>query len=206
MLLALRPKLLIATNNPGKLQELTELLAGSPYTLVSLADVGIYEDVSETGSTFEENATLKATNYARMSGIPALADDSGLEVEALGGAPGVLSARYAGDDATDSQRIAYLLDKLDNIYEADRTARFRCVLALSTPNGEVSLYSGECRGRILESPRGKNGFGYDPVFLLEGIEKTMAELTQDEKNKVSHRNMAAVKAAEALKSGAFSQG
>ena len=204
--MANRPNLLIATNNLGKLRELTGLLAESPYTPISLADIGIDEDVAETGSTFEENATLKATSYARMSGILTLADDSGLEVEALGGQPGVLSARYAGDGATDSQRIAYLLDKLDNISEADRAARFCCVLALATPGEAVQLYSGECRGRILESPRGENGFGYDPVFLLEGLGKTMAELTQDEKNGVSHRSRAAGKAAEALKSGAFSQG
>ena len=197
--MALRPKLLIATNNSGKLKELTGLLAESPYTLVSLADVGIDDEVAETGSTFEENATLKASSYARMGGILTLADDSGLEVAALGGEPGVLSARYAGEGADDSQRIAYLLDKLDNVDEDGRTARFRCVIALANPGGDVRIYSGECKGRILRRPRGENGFGYDPVFLLEGLGKTMAELTQKEKNRVSHRSVAARKAAEALK-------
>jgi XTP/dITP diphosphohydrolase len=194
----LRPKLLIATNNSGKLKELTGLLAGSPYTPVSLADVGISEEVAETGATFEENATIKANSYARMGAILTLADDSGLEVAALGGEPGVLSARYAGEGADDSQRIAYLLDKLHNVDEADRTARFRCVIALATPGGDARLFSGECKGRILRRPRGENGFGYDPVFLPEGLGKTMAELTEEEKNGVSHRSVAVRKAAVAL--------
>jgi len=199
----LRPRLLIATNNSGKLKELTGLLSESPYTPISLADVGISQDVEETGSTFEENACIKATAYARMSGILTLADDSGLEVDALDGEPGVLSARYAGKDANDSDRIAYLLNKLDNIDKVDLHARFRCVIALSTPSGDVQLYSGECRGKILERPRGNNGFGYDPIFLLNSIGKTMAELSNDEKNYVSHRGDAVRKVVEALKKGVF---
>jgi XTP/dITP diphosphohydrolase len=202
----LRPRLLIATNNPGKLEELTELLAGSPYAPVSLADLGIGEEVAETGATFEENATLKAKSYARMGATLTLADDSGLEVAALGGEPGVRSARYAGEGANDSQRIAYLLDKLDNVDEADRSARFRCVIALASPGGEARLYSGECRGRILRSPRGENGFGYDPVFLHESLGKTMAELTQKEKNSVSHRSVAVRKAVIALRQMASKSG
>lgn len=200
--MALNPKLLIATNNPGKLKELTGLLAEIPYRPVSLADVRIDTEVAETGSTLEENARLKATRYSQMSGLLTLADDSGLEVAALNGEPGVLSSRYAGEGAGDSQKIAYLLDKLDNIPEGERSARFRCVLALAIPQGKSRLYTGECEGRILECPRGENGFGYDPVFLLEGRGKTMAELTQTEKNEISHRSKAARKVVQALTPGA----
>jgi len=202
----LRPTLLVATNNPSKLKELTELLTGYPYTLLSLADLGIGETVAETGATFEENAALKARSYARMGATLTLADDSGLEVAALGGEPGVLSARYAGLGADDSQRIAYLLDKLDNVDDADRTARFRCVIALAIPGGDVRLYSGECKGRILRKPQGENGFGYDPIFLLDGSRETMAELGQKEKNNVSHRSAAFRKAGIALRQMALETG
>ena len=192
-------KLLIATRNPGKFNELSAILDGVPFTLVSLTQAQVDEDVEETGSTLEENATLKAVTYARLSGLPTLADDSGLEVEALGGEPGPLSSRYAGEQATDAQRIAFLLKKLENIPEERRNARFRCVIAIARPSDPVELYTGECHGTIISRPRGSSGFGYDPVFLLPELGKTMAELSPQEKNRVSHRCIAARKAAAALK-------
>ena len=199
--MALGRTLLIATNNSGKLKELTELLAESPYTPVSLADVGIDEEVAETGSTFEENAALKATSYSRLSGLLTVADDSGLEVEPLDGEPGPLSARYAGQGATDSQRIAFLLCRLQNISEDLWNARFRCVIALASPERStpLDLYQGECRGRIVRERRGSFGFGYDPVFLVPELGKTMAELTPEQKNRISHRSVAARKAVADLK-------
>ena len=192
-------RLLIATRNQGKFRELVTLLAGTSYSLVSLADVCVEAEAPETGSTFEENASTKATIYGSLSGLPTLADDSGLEVDALGGEPGVLSSRYAGEGATDAQRIEFLLSKLNNVREPNRGARFRCVIALAWPGEGVNLYSGGCRGRIAETPRGSGGFGYDPVFLVEELGKSMADLTENEKNRVSHRGIAARGAAAALR-------
>ena len=192
-------RLLIATHNPGKLIELTRLLGDVPFDLVSLADAGIHHQVDETGETFEQNAALKAETYARLSGLPTLADDSGLEVDALDGEPGVRSSRYAGDNATDADRIAFLLRKLDNIRASDRTAHFRCVIAVAWPGGPLELHSGTCEGRITEAPRGSNGFGYDPVFFIPTMGRTMAELSPEEKNRVSHRSEAARKAAAATR-------
>jgi len=192
-------RLLIATHNPGKLIELTRLLGDMPFDLVSLADTGIHHQVDETGETFEQNAVLKAETYARLSGLPTLADDSGLEVDALDGEPGVRSSRYAGDNATDADRIAFLLRKLDNIRASDRTAHFRCVIAVAWPGGPLELHSGTCEGRITEAPRGSNGFGYDPVFFIPTMGRTMAELSPEEKNRVSHRSEAARKAAAATR-------
>ena len=197
--------LLLATGNAGKLKELRTLLADVPFTLVSLADVGVDEQVEETGATLEENATLKATKNARLSGLLTLADDSGLEVEALGGEPGPLSSRYAGVGRTDAERIAFLHEKLENVSEEAWNARFRCVVAIAWPSGPPELYTGECYGRIIAEPRGSSGFGYDPVFLLSDRAKTMAELSPEEKNLVSHRGVAARKAAEALKLRAFQE-
>ena len=192
-------KLLIATTNRGKLRELRSLLRGCPFALVSPRDIPIKFDASETGSTLEENAAIKATAYARMSGMLTLADDSGLEVEALGGAPGVLSSRYAGPGATDADLIAHLLQKLDNIPEVDRGARFRCVIAVAPTDGPPDLYVGECFGRILSTPRGGNGFGYDPIFLLPELGRTMAEISPEEKDRISHRGEAARRAAGGLR-------
>ena len=141
-------KLLLATNNQGKARELKELLRELPVELVLPVELGITAEVDETGATFEENASLKATALARRSGLLALADDSGLEVDALGGEPGVLSARYAGEGASDSDRVDFLLAKLKGVPQKERTARFRCVIAIATPEGEVKLCSGECRGLI----------------------------------------------------------
>jgi XTP/dITP diphosphohydrolase len=190
--------LLIATTNPGKLKELASLLSGCPFHLVSLAQAGISDDVPETGSTLEQNATLKAATYARVSGIPTLADDSGLEVDALGGGPGPLSARFAGEGAGDDQRIAYLLQRLEGVPDGERNARFRSVIAVAWPGETVELHAGECYGSITRAPRGSNGFGYDPVFLLPELGRTMAELSTEEKNRLSHRSKAARKAVTAL--------
>ena len=192
-------RLLLATRNQGKLQELAELLSYIPFDLISLADAGIDREVEETGSTLEDNARLKAVTYGRLSGLPTLADDSGLEVDALGGEPGPRSSRYAGEGATDAQRIAFLLRKLDNVPEDTWDARFRCVVAILWPGEQVRLFEGACQGRIERIPRGDNGFGYDPVFFLPDLGKTMAELTADEKNRISHRSKAARKASIALR-------
>ena len=190
-------KLLIATHNAGKLSELRVLLRSVPYALVSLTDVGIAVDVEETGSTLEANAALKATTYARLAGLPTLADDSGLEVDALNGAPGVRSARYAGPDATDADRIAKLLANLA-AHPQPWTARFRCVIAIAAPDGVIERHDGACAGVIISQPRGDNGFGYDPVFLLPEYGRTMAELSDAHKNRISHRAIAVQKAARAL--------
>lgn len=190
-------KLLIATHNAGKLAELRDLLRDVPHSLVSLSDVDIELDVEETGDTLEENAALKATTYARLARLPVLADDSGIEVDALGGAPGVYSARYAGLGATDADRIAKLLDNLA-VHPQPWTARFRCVIAIASPDGAIDLHSGACEGVIISSPRGDNGFGYDPVFFMPERNRTMAELSDAEKNTISHRGIAARKAAFSL--------
>ena len=198
MLRKVLPKLLIATRNSGKLRELTDLLGEVPFELVSLNDVGVDMEVEETGDTFEENAALKAETYARLSGLLTLADDSGLEVDALNGEPGVRSARYAGDDATDADRIAFLLRKLENVPQERWSARFRCVIAVAWPGEPMRFHPGACEGMIVPEPRGSNGFGYDPVFLITQMNRTMAELTSDEKNGISHRSVAAQSAAKAL--------
>ncbi len=193
-----RRRLLIATRNAGKLRELAELLDSAPFDLVSLDDIGVDDEVEETGETFKQNAALKAETYCRLSGLPTLADDSGLEVDALDGEPGVRSARYAGEGASDADRIAFLVGKLDNIPEDMWSARFRCVVAVSWPDRPTELYSGACEGRIVRRGRGENGFGYDPVFYIPELGKTMAELTPAQKNRISHRSGAAKKAAAAF--------
>jgi len=187
-------QLLIATHNQGKMREYRQLLKGLSLNLVSLDDVGIKDDVPETGETYADNALLKARAYAQQSGILTLADDSGLEVDALDGEPGPLSARYAGEGATDADRIDYLLGKLATVSPTQRTARFRCVIALVWPSGREQLVEGTCEGRITKAPRGEQGFGYDPVFLVADDTRTMAELSAEEKNAISHRARAAAKA------------
>jgi XTP/dITP diphosphohydrolase len=180
-------KLLIATNNAGKLREYTALLGDLPVQLTTPQQEGIELEVEENGATFAENALLKARAYCAASRLPTLADDSGLEVEALGGAPGVYSARYAGNNATDRQRYEKLLAELREIPPAERTARFRCVIALVLPDGTEEITEGECEGVIIDTPRGEHGFGYDPVFYMPALGKTMAELPPELKNRVSHR-------------------
>lgn len=190
-------KLLIATHNQGKKREYARLLCGLGLELTTLNEVGIHTDVVEDGATYSENALLKARTYAALSGMLTLADDSGLEVDALGGAPGVHTARYAGAGADDRQRYSLLLHNLQGVPDAERTARFRCVIALAWPNGRTAVVEGTCEGRIAHEPRGANGFGYDPVFFVPEHDCTMAELPEEVKNRISHRARAA-EAARAL--------
>jgi len=192
------PKLLLATNNQAKVREYKSLLHSLPYELVTLAEQGITTVVSEVGETLEENARLKATLLADKSRLLALADDSGLAVDALGGEPGLLSARYAGENASDKDRVSYLLSRLKGVPWQKRSACFRCVIAIATPDGEVEFCSGECRGMITLDPRGEQGFGYDPIFYLPELDKTMAELPLEMKNQISHRGQAARKVYQVL--------
>jgi XTP/dITP diphosphohydrolase len=185
-----KPRLLIATTNPGKQREYRVLLREVPAEIVFPGELGITLEVEEDGATFRENAAKKARALAQESGLPTVADDSGLEVEALGGEPGVRSARYAGPGADDPKRRAFLLDKMHTA-PAPRRARFVCVIAVATPDGAIDYAEGECRGEITFAERGTNGFGYDPVFQLEGRTMTMAELSPEEKNRISHRARAA---------------
>lgn len=185
-------RVVVATRNRGKLRELLPLLAEAAlgFELVTIDDIAPDAELREDALTFEENALAKARQAAAATGLPALADDSGLEVDALGGAPGVHSARYAGVGASDSANNAKLLEALREIPPARRTARFRCLAAFVEPARGLALTrAGTCEGRLLEAPRGTGGFGYDPLFLVRtrGVELTMAELGLDEKNRLSHR-------------------
>ena len=191
-------KLLIATTNRGKVREYKSLLHDIPFNPVSLTDEGITTVVEETGTTFKENAGLKAETIAAESRLLTLADDSGIEVDALGGEPGVMSARYAGDDATDAERVEYLLSKMRDVPEGKRSARFRCVIAIAEPDGEIEYFTGECEGIIPFEPAGELGFGYDPVLYIPELGKTIAELKPEVKNRISHRAIAAEKARKAL--------
>ena len=182
--------LLVATHNPGKAREYAHLLADLPVSVTWLDQVGITTSVDETGATFEENALLKARHYANVSQLLTWADDSGLEVDALDGRPGVFSARYGGEHLTDQARYQALLQELAGIPDVARTARFRCVVAIATPDGNAWTAQGTVEGLILHAPRGDNGFGYDPVFLVPQFAKSMAELAPDIKNQISHRAMA----------------
>lgn len=194
----MRQKLLLATNNQDKVREYKSLLPDFPYELVTLAEQGINVIVNETGESLEENASLKASILAEKSQLLALADDSGLEVDALGGEPGLLSARFAGEGASDRDRINYLLARLKGVPWEKRSARFRCVIAIANPDGKVEFCSGECLGLITLAPRGEQGFGYDPIFYLPELDKTMAELPPALKNQVSHRGQAARQVYQAL--------
>jgi len=191
-------KLLLGTNNQAKVREYWSLLQNIPFEMVTLIEQGITTVVNEVGESLEENASLKATNLPTQSQLLTLADDSGLEVDALGGEPGRLSARYAGEGASDRDRINYLLSRLKDVPWPERSARFRCVIAVATPSGVVEICSGDCRGFITFEPRGKEGFGYDPIFYLPELDKTMAELPLRIKNQVSHRGQAARKARSVL--------
>lgn len=191
------PRLLLATGNPGKLRELRTIMAGVPVELVGLADVrtGTPPEIDETGATFLDNARLKARAYAAWSGLAAVADDSGLEVDALGGAPGVRSARFAGQGATDQANLDKLLEELAGVPPQRRRARFRCAAVLTDPPGAVPEWrewhaEAAWEGRILEAPRGSGGFGYDPVFLPEGWDRTSAEVDAAAKDAASHRGRA----------------
>ncbi|MCM8750049.1 RdgB/HAM1 family non-canonical purine NTP pyrophosphatase [Thermomicrobiaceae bacterium CFH 74404] len=189
-------RIVLASSNPGKLRELQSLLPPE-VEVVSAAEAGVTLP-PETGSTFAENALLKARAAAQQSGLIAIADDSGLEVDALGGEPGVRSARYAGPRASDAANIALLLNRLDGVPEGRRTARFRAVVALVVPDGSEFLGEGVLEGQIVHAPRGQGGFGYDPVFQPLGENRTVAEMTLEEKNRVSHRAQALRQVIEAL--------
>jgi XTP/dITP diphosphohydrolase len=191
-------RLLVGSNNRGKLREYAELLRGIHFELTTLSEQGITEEVEETGSNLKQNAIRKATAYAKLSGLTTMADDSGLEVDALGGEPGPLSRRYAGDNASDKERNDYLLTKLRNIPWEKRTARFRAVIAIATPDGKVKTAEGVCEGIIAFDSKGTGGFGYDPIFYLPELDKRMAELSLAEKNRISHRAKAAQKARRIL--------
>jgi XTP/dITP diphosphohydrolase len=191
-------KLLLATFNPGKIREYRALLDGLGYEMTTLAEEGIIKVVAESRNSYEQNARLKAVTYAELSQLVTLADDSGLEVDTLKGEPGIKSARFAGKAATDADRVDLLLARLDGVPWERRTARFRCVIAVATPEGHCKVCRGECRGMIALEARGRNGFGYDPLFFLPEIGRTMAELPLKTKNQVSHRARASQKAREIL--------
>ena len=180
--------IVLATKNQGKLKEIKDLLEGEGVKILSLSDFGPTPEPAENAETFEDNAYDKAVFYARILGYPALADDSGLMVDALDGAPGVRSARWAGPDADDAERCRKLLGELED--KNDRAAAFVCALVLAVPSGPGLTWIARCEGEILREPRGENGFGYDPVFYYPSLEKTFAELSREEKNKVSHRGLA----------------
>jgi len=184
--------LIIGTHNVGKLQEYQELLHDAPMTIQGLMDICLGKlDVDETGTTFVENALLKATTYARASGRIALADDSGLVVDALDGAPGIYSARFGGEGLDDAGRRTYLLEQMKDIPEAERTAHFMCVIAIVNPLTGLGYHvEGKCEGVILTEERGKGGFGYDALFIPNGYEETFAQMSHDKKNSISHRAIA----------------
>ncbi len=186
-------RVVLATRNPGKIRELSGLLGLPGLTFSSLRDHPGCSLPPEDRLTYAENALIKAEAVALWTGLPAVADDSGLEVDGLGGRPGIHSARYGGEGLTDADRVRRLLEELRGVDRAGRGARFRCALALVVPHGRKMIVEGECRGVIDDAPRGTGGFGYDPVFLLPDLGKTMAELTPEEKDRVSHRAQAARK-------------
>ena len=191
-------RLLLASNNPGKLKEIRPLLAGLELELLTLQQVGVNLDIEEIGVTYAENATLKAHACARASGEVTLADDSGLEVYVLGGRPGIYSARFSKKpNATDADRRKALLEQLQ-VYPQPWKAHFHCTVAIATPEGDVYLFDGECHGEIIAEERGDSGFGYDPIFLITEIGRTMAELGMDEKNRISHRARAIQEASPLL--------
>ena len=194
------PSLLLGTRNAGKMREIATILADVPWRMRSLREFPNVGVAAETAPSYAENAIAKAQFYARETGLCALADDSGLEVEALGGAPGVFSARYAGVGASDADRRALLLSELGSRRErADRGARFVCVVAIATPAGNVlNTSEGTCEGSIIFDERGTNGFGYDPLFVPDGFDETFAELSDSVKNRISHRARALLRTREFL--------
>jgi XTP/dITP diphosphohydrolase len=192
------PQLLLATFNPGKTSEYRVLLDGLGYEMTTLAEQGITEAITESGDSYEQNARLKAIAYARLSQLIALADDSGLEVDALNGQPGISSARFAGEAANDADKVRLLLARLSGVSWERRTARFKCVIAIATHEGQCQICSGDCPGIIAFEPRGENGFGYDPIFFLPELGKTMAELPPETKNQISHRARASQRARQVI--------
>jgi XTP/dITP diphosphohydrolase len=182
-------KLVIASSNPGKIREFRDALRRLDIDLLSAADVGLGPFPEETGASYEENALMKAGFAALGSGLPALADDSGIEVDALDGAPGIYSARFGGP-MTDGERLAHLLQKIRKVPRGARSASFVCTVVLATPGGEVVTFTGECRGEILQGPHGEGGFGYDPIFYSPELGKSFAQANTEEKARVSHRGRA----------------
>jgi XTP/dITP diphosphohydrolase len=183
--------LLLATTNRHKFDEYYAIFSDLPVMLRSLRELHIETDVEETGQTFTENAQLKALAYAQASGMLSLADDSGLEIDALNGAPGVFSARFAGRDTPYEERFRLILEQLQGLSGEQRGARFRCAIALAEPSGYCRVVEGVIEGIIADSPRGTRGFGYDPIFLLPELGRTFAEVTSEQKNRISHRGRAA---------------
>ncbi|HEY7348018.1 MAG TPA: RdgB/HAM1 family non-canonical purine NTP pyrophosphatase [Ktedonobacterales bacterium] len=190
--------LLLATTNPGKLREYREIFAELPLRLTTLEEQGIDLDVEETGATFVENALLKARAYSQASGLLTLADDSGLEIDALGGEPGVRSARWPTADTSYPERFRLIFQRLAGLSPEHRTARFRCVIALARPDGWQETVEGVVEGVITDGPRGENGFGYDPIFSVPALGSTTAELSPEEKHRISHRGRAARAARDVL--------
>ncbi len=193
-------KFIIATNNKKKLRELSVILSELGVEAVSLAEAGVESDAEETGTTFEENSRIKALAAMKESGLPAIADDSGLEVDALGGKPGVYSARYGGDLCRDDvERYEYLLKNMENVPDGERSARFVSVITCTFPDGRVLSARGEIEGEILRAPRGEGGFGYDPVFFVKSENMTTAEMSAERKNEISHRALSLRLMAKKLK-------
>jgi XTP/dITP diphosphohydrolase len=190
--------LLLATSNPHKLEEFRAIFSDLQLRLLSLNDLQLDIDIEETGTTFAENAELKARTYAQASGLLTLADDSGLEIDALGGMPGVHSARYLGRETSYEERFREILEQLKGLPMEQRTARFHCAIALAEPSGYTRVVEGVIEGIIAESPRGEHGFGYDPIFFLPELGKTFAELAPEYKNRISHRARAAQSASKLL--------
>ena len=191
-------KVILASQNQHKLVELSAILSQLGFEIALESEYGLHVDVDETGTTFEENSLLKAEAVMKASGMPVLADDSGLMVDALDGAPGVYSARY-GHKSSDAERIAYLLENLKDVPAERRTAKFVCVITCLWPDGRKIAARGECPGQILFAPKGTGGFGYDPIFFVPSLRKTFAQLTAEEKNAISHRGNALRVFAEELK-------
>jgi XTP/dITP diphosphohydrolase len=186
--------LLVATTNRHKLEEYRTIFSDTPFQLLSLNDIQLDLDVEETGTTFQENAEIKALTYARASGILSLADDSGIEIDALGGAPGVYSARFAGVNTPYEERFRLIFERLRGVPVEQRAARFRCVITIAEPSGYHQSVEGSIEGMIADAPHGTNGFGYDPIFLVPELGKTTAELAPEQKHQISHRGRAARKA------------
>ena len=183
-------KIVFATTNEGKVKEIKEILGDFPIEVVSMKEMGITADIEENGTTFEENSLIKARALAKLTGLPALADDSGLEVDYLNGEPGIYSARYLGRDTDYDYKNNYIIDKLSGAKGEDRSARFVCVISLVLPDGREFVERGVVEGLIGYEQKGENGFGYDPIFYLPEYEKTSAELPPEKKNKISHRGKA----------------
>lgn len=183
-------RLIFATGNADKMKEIRMILADAGYEILSMKEAGIDVDIVEDGSTFEENAIIKAKAISKIAGCVVLADDSGLEVDAMGGAPGIYSARFEGVDTPYSVKNKIIMDRLEGLPEEERTARFVCAIAAAWPDGRVITKRGIIEGRIAHKPAGDNGFGYDPIFFVPEYGKTTAELDPEEKNKISHRGKA----------------